>query len=91
MHRCIWDSRCRSPRLRDWLPGLPELIWDSIILTELELRLQGLLGGGLEDRLGVCDRPVENAHIESFNGRLREECSSQHWFRDLAEAGRFRR
>jgi putative transposase len=31
-------------------------------------------------------RPVENAHIESFNGRLREECLSQHWFRDLTEA-----
>ncbi len=31
-------------------------------------------------------RPVENAYIESFNGRLREECLSQHWFRDLAEA-----
>ena len=28
-------------------------------------------------------RPVENAFIESFNGRLREECLSQNWFVDL--------
>lgn len=31
-------------------------------------------------------RPVENGTIESFNGRLRDECLSQHWFESLAEA-----
>lgn len=31
-------------------------------------------------------KPVENAFIESFNGRLREECLSQHWFVDLNDA-----
>jgi putative transposase len=31
-------------------------------------------------------RPVENAFIESFNGRFRDECLSQHWFLTLAEA-----
>lgn len=31
-------------------------------------------------------RPVENAFIESFNGRLREECLKQHWFLDLEDA-----
>lgn len=25
-------------------------------------------------------KPVENAFIESFNGRLRQECLNQHWF-----------
>ncbi len=33
-------------------------------------------------------KPVRNAYIESFNGRLRDECLSQHWFRDLQEARR---
>lgn len=33
-------------------------------------------------------RPVENAFIESFNGRLREECLNQHWFLDLEDARR---
>jgi putative transposase len=31
-------------------------------------------------------RPVENAHIESFNGRLRDECLNTHWFAGLDEA-----
>ena len=31
-------------------------------------------------------KPVQNAHIESFNGKLREECLNQHWFLSLADA-----
>ena len=31
-------------------------------------------------------RPVENAFIESFNGRLRDECLNAHWFVSLREA-----
>lgn len=31
-------------------------------------------------------KPVENAFIESFNGRLRDECLSLNWFLDLADA-----
>ena len=27
-------------------------------------------------------KPVQNAFIESFNGRLREECLNPHWFSD---------
>jgi putative transposase len=33
-------------------------------------------------------KPVENAYIESFNGRLRDECLNQHWFRTLQDAKR---
>lgn len=33
-------------------------------------------------------KPVENAYIESFNGRLREECLSVSWFRNLFDARR---
>lgn len=33
-------------------------------------------------------KPVENAYIESFNGRLRDECLNQHWFLSLADARR---
>jgi len=29
---------------------------------------------------------VENNLIESFNGKLRDECLSMHWFESLAEA-----
>ena len=33
-------------------------------------------------------KPVQNAYIESFNGRFREECLNLHWFTNLAEARR---
>ena len=31
-------------------------------------------------------KPVENAYIESFNGRFRQECLNGHWFQSLDEA-----
>jgi putative transposase len=31
-------------------------------------------------------KPVDNAYIESFNGRLREECLNLHWFTSLSHA-----
>lgn len=31
-------------------------------------------------------KPVENAFIESFNGRFRDECLNEHWFSSLHEA-----
>ena len=33
-------------------------------------------------------KPMQNASIESFNGRFREECLDQGWFTSLAEARR---
>jgi putative transposase len=31
-------------------------------------------------------RPMQNGHVESFNGRLRDECLNAHWFRNLMDA-----
>lgn len=31
-------------------------------------------------------KPIENAFVESFNGRFRDECLNQHWFTSLADA-----
>ena len=31
-------------------------------------------------------KPIDNAFVESFNGRLREECLNAHWFLSLADA-----
>lgn len=31
-------------------------------------------------------KPVDNAYIEAFNGRLRDECLNQHWFLNLNDA-----
>src|SRR5918995_2268030 len=33
-------------------------------------------------------KPTQNAYIESFNGRLRDECLNEHWFTSLADARR---
>jgi transposase InsO family protein len=31
-------------------------------------------------------QPNQNAYIESFNGRLRDECLNEHWFPSLPHA-----
>ena len=33
-------------------------------------------------------KPQQNAYVESFNGRLREECLNTQWFTSLADARR---
>ncbi|MBU9470430.1 IS3 family transposase [Burkholderia multivorans] len=33
-------------------------------------------------------KPVENAYIESFNGRFRDECLNEHWFVSMRHAKR---
>jgi putative transposase len=41
---------------------------------------------GIELRLIQAGKPTQNAYIESFNGKFRDECLNEHWFRSLAEA-----
>ena len=31
-------------------------------------------------------KPVQNAYIESFNGKFRDECLNEHWFSSIGEA-----
>jgi putative transposase len=31
-------------------------------------------------------KPIENAFVESFNGKFRDECLNEHWFASVAEA-----
>jgi transposase InsO family protein len=31
-------------------------------------------------------RPMQNGHVESFNGRLRDECLNANWFRNMVDA-----
>ena len=31
-------------------------------------------------------KPVQNSYIESFNGKIRDECLNEHWFETLEEA-----
>ena len=41
---------------------------------------------GLTLRLIEPGKPNQNASIESFNGRFRDECLNEHWFTTLAHA-----
>ena len=41
---------------------------------------------GVRLRLIEPGKPNQNAYIESFNGRLRDECLNEHWFVSLAHA-----
>src|SRR5688572_29716455 len=31
-------------------------------------------------------KPIENAYVESFNGKFRDECLNEHWFLSVADA-----
>ena len=33
-------------------------------------------------------KPIENCFVESFNGKFRDECLSEHWFADVSHARR---
>ena len=41
---------------------------------------------GIRLRFIAPGKPVQNCYIESFNGRLRDECLNLHWFRSVADA-----
>ncbi|WP_410174017.1 IS3 family transposase [Microbulbifer thermotolerans] len=41
---------------------------------------------GVELKLIQPGRPTQNGYIESSNGKFRDECLNEHWFRDLVHA-----
>ena len=57
-----------------------------------EFTSRAYLAWSLERRIELVHirpgKPIENAHVESFNGRLRVECLNASWFRNLFDARR---
>lgn len=43
-------------------------------------------GGGVDLKLIAAGKPTQNAYIESFNGKFRDECLNDHYFNTLAHA-----
>jgi putative transposase len=41
---------------------------------------------GIEHLLIQPGKPTQNAYIESFNGKFRDECLNEHWFETLLQA-----
>jgi transposase InsO family protein len=69
--------------------GLPQRIrsdngpefWSKALVSWAHAR-------GIQLRLIEPGKPNQNAYIESFNGRFRDECLNEHWFLDLSHAQR---
>jgi len=86
----ITGARVQSvlDRLAD-LRGLPRSItvdngpeFDSQVLDKWAYR------SGVQLSFIRPGKPNENAYIESFNGKFRDECLNEHWFISLAHARR---
>jgi putative transposase len=69
--------------------GLPQRIRSD---NGPEFTSRAYLAWSLDKRIELVHirpgKPIENAYIESFNGRLREECLNVSWFRNLFDARR---
>lgn len=67
--------------------GLPEVI---ITDNGPEFAGRALDEWAYQRKVKLCPiepgKPVQNAYIESFNGRLRDECLNEHWFISLDHA-----
>ena len=67
--------------------GLPEAI---VLDNGPEFRSRALIAWSEERgvRLEYIQpgKPVQNAYVESFNGRLRDECLNANWFTSLKDA-----
>jgi transposase InsO family protein len=66
--------------------------YPDILVVDNGPELRGRALDGWADDHGVQlyfidpGKPTQNAYIESFNGRYREECLNQHWFTSIFEA-----
>ncbi|GCB05583.1 transposase [Ralstonia sp. SET104] len=47
---------------------------------------QWAYANGVTLKLIQAGKPTQNAYIESFNGKFRDECLNEHWFTSLARA-----
>lgn len=43
-------------------------------------------GAGVTIRFIRPGKPIENAYVESFNGKFRDECLNEHWFISMVDA-----
>ena len=55
-------------------------------LSEAGDLLDWALRSGLRLRFIEPGKPVQNAFVESLNGKLRDECLNEHWFTSLLHA-----
>ena len=79
-----------SPFVPHWVAGERGL--PAVLRTDNALEFCGRAmltwahARGVTLRLIEPGKPNQNAYIESFNGRFRDECLNEHWFTSLAHA-----
>lgn len=74
-------SGLRVIRALDELPALPRPIQiDNGPEFISKAMLEWVYRRGIRPDLIRLGKPTDNAFIESFNGKFREECLNQHWF-----------
>jgi transposase InsO family protein len=49
----------------------------------MRISVPGVRFTGTGSKLIEPGKPNQNAYVESFNGRLRDECLNEHWFMSL--------
>jgi len=58
----------------------------SIGITALNLQEKCWTSGCMNGGFSRPGTPTDNATVESFNGRLRQECLNENWFMSLEDA-----
>lgn len=82
-------SAVRITEFLDTLPALPTtLVCDNGPEFTSQHLDQWADARGITVQFIRPGKPTENCFIESFNGRLRDECLNENWFLDLADAQR---
>src|SRR6266705_5350348 len=80
------------PRRSSRLPEVPQALPAIVLDNGPEFRSRALAAWSEERgvRLEFIQpgKPVQNAYVESFNGRLRDECLNANWFTSLSDARR---
>lgn len=70
-----------------WFHGLPdEIIVDNGPEFTCKQIQKWSKGNGVTFRYIDPGRPMQNAIVESFNGKFRDECLNEHWFTSLKDA-----
>ena len=91
-----WKAKCcgmdvrRECWMRSWPSGDNRKSCAATTGPELTSRHFLAWCRGTADRTGALQpgKPTQNAHVESFQGRLREECLAVNWFQNLFDARR---
>jgi transposase InsO family protein len=78
-----------NPGFLPLLSWLCKLLWDFTYLCwNLTIMDKWAYERGIELDFSRPGKPTDNAKVESFNGRLRQECLNAHWFLSLEDARR---